>query len=233
MNADVLYVGTDRGVYVSLDRGATWQGLPAALPNVPVHDLVVHPRDRELVAGTHGRSIWVLDALPVQELRTCARRRSTSSRSRRCSTSAAGRAGARRGSTTRVRPGGEDPVLERRGRHGDAHRARRRRARAAAPGDGRRAGVSRLHLGPAARRGAGARGRGGTARPQRTTKDDEKKARRKRRRRRTRRRGRGRRRASWPRRPGPRPCAWSWPLYVTPGTYTVRVTVGEARRRPS
>ncbi len=68
VNPDVLYVGTDRGAYVSLDRGAGWQALPAGLPNVPVHDLVIHPRDRELVAGTHGRSIYVLDALPIQEL---------------------------------------------------------------------------------------------------------------------------------------------------------------------
>ncbi|RMH20318.1 MAG: glycosyl hydrolase [Acidobacteria bacterium] len=65
---DVLYAGTDRGVYVSLDRGATWQALQAELPNVPVHDLAVHRRDRELVAGTHGRSVWVVDVLPVQEL---------------------------------------------------------------------------------------------------------------------------------------------------------------------
>ena len=68
VNAGVLYVGTDRGAYVSLDRGTTWQGLPNGMPNVPVHDLVVHPRDRELVAGTHGRSIYVIDALPIQEL---------------------------------------------------------------------------------------------------------------------------------------------------------------------
>ena len=68
VNADVLYVGTDRGVYVSLDRGGTWQGLPSGLPNVPVHDLVVHPRERELVIGTHGRSVYILDALPIQEL---------------------------------------------------------------------------------------------------------------------------------------------------------------------
>ncbi|MEM9555083.1 MAG: glycosyl hydrolase [Acidobacteriota bacterium] len=70
VNEDVLYVGTDRGVYVSLDRGAGWQGLPRGLPNVPVHDLVVHPREREVVIGTHGRSAYVLDALPIQELAT-------------------------------------------------------------------------------------------------------------------------------------------------------------------
>lgn len=68
VNPDVLYVGTDRSVYVSLDQGANWQSLAARLPNVPVHGLVVHPRDRELVAGTHGRSVWVIDVLPVQDL---------------------------------------------------------------------------------------------------------------------------------------------------------------------
>ena len=68
VNADLLYVGTDRGVYASLDRGKSWRSLQSNLPNVPVHDLVVHPRERELVAGTHGRSAWVLDVLPLQEL---------------------------------------------------------------------------------------------------------------------------------------------------------------------
>jgi len=67
VNQDVLYVGTDRGVYVSLDRGKSWTALQDGLPNVPVHDLKVHPRDRMLVAGTHGRSVWVVDVLPVQE----------------------------------------------------------------------------------------------------------------------------------------------------------------------
>jgi photosystem II stability/assembly factor-like uncharacterized protein len=68
VNPAVLYVGTDRGAYVSLDTGRTWQAAGWGLPNVPVHDLIVHPRERELVAGTHGRSVWVLDALPIQEL---------------------------------------------------------------------------------------------------------------------------------------------------------------------
>ena len=73
VNAEVLYVGTDRGVYVSTDRGRSWATLDGNLPNVPVHDLVVHPRDRELVAGTHGRSAWVVDVLPVQELTAAVR----------------------------------------------------------------------------------------------------------------------------------------------------------------
>ncbi|MGH7471277.1 MAG: WD40/YVTN/BNR-like repeat-containing protein, partial [Longimicrobiales bacterium] len=55
VNRDLLYVGTDVGVYVSLDRGGSWQKLMNGLPTVPVHDLKVHPRDRELIAGTHGR----------------------------------------------------------------------------------------------------------------------------------------------------------------------------------
>ncbi len=65
---DILYVGTDSGVYVSTDRGDSWSALQGGLPNVPVHDLVIHPRERELVAGTHGRSIWIVDVLPLQDL---------------------------------------------------------------------------------------------------------------------------------------------------------------------
>jgi photosystem II stability/assembly factor-like uncharacterized protein len=65
----VLYVGTDGGLYVSLDGGNSsmaWnKGLPAS---VPVHDLEIHPRDHEIVLGTHGRSLYVgkLDALRKQ-----------------------------------------------------------------------------------------------------------------------------------------------------------------------
>lgn len=65
---NILYVGTDRGVYVSINRGDSWTALQGGLPNVPVHDLVIHPRERELVAGTHGRSIWIVDLLPLQDL---------------------------------------------------------------------------------------------------------------------------------------------------------------------
>ena len=57
----MLYAGTDRGVVFSRDDGATWAELRLNLPTVPVHDLVV--KDDDLVVGTHGRSIWILDDL--------------------------------------------------------------------------------------------------------------------------------------------------------------------------
>lgn len=67
-NPDLLFVGTDVGAYVSGDRGATWQKFMTDLPNVPVHDLKIHPRDAELIAGTHGRSIWIVDIAPLQQM---------------------------------------------------------------------------------------------------------------------------------------------------------------------
>ncbi|MEM6571176.1 MAG: PDZ domain-containing protein [Planctomycetota bacterium] len=58
---DVLYIGCEFGVYVSIDRGESWTRLNSNLPTVPVHDLAQHTGMRELVAGTHGRSVWILD----------------------------------------------------------------------------------------------------------------------------------------------------------------------------
>ena len=69
-NPNILYVGTDGGVYVSLDRGSSWLSLSATLPTTPVHDLAIHPRDDEIVIGTHGRGVFVLDARPIQNWRT-------------------------------------------------------------------------------------------------------------------------------------------------------------------
>lgn len=66
--ADVLYVGTDAGVYVSLDRGATWLSLCADLPTTPAMDLVVHPREDELIVATHGRGMFLLDVRPIQAM---------------------------------------------------------------------------------------------------------------------------------------------------------------------
>jgi photosystem II stability/assembly factor-like uncharacterized protein len=68
VNPNLLFVGTDVGVYVSTDKGAHWQKFMNGLPTVPVHDLKIHPRDHELIAGTHGRSIWIVDIAPLQQL---------------------------------------------------------------------------------------------------------------------------------------------------------------------
>ena len=66
-NASLLYLGTDFAVHVSLDRGMSWLPL-GQLPRTPVHDLVVHPRERDLVIGTHGRGIFATNVRALQEL---------------------------------------------------------------------------------------------------------------------------------------------------------------------
>ena len=74
VNPDLLYVGTDHGVYVSLDGGASFAALMGQtsnggrLPEAPVHDLKVHPREADLLVGTHGRSIWIADVAHLQAL---------------------------------------------------------------------------------------------------------------------------------------------------------------------
>ena len=68
VNANVLYLGTDVGAFVSTNKGESWQRFGSGLPTVPVHDIKVHPMQRELVAGTHGRSVWINDVSALQEL---------------------------------------------------------------------------------------------------------------------------------------------------------------------
>jgi len=68
VNPNLLFVGTDLGVYVSTDKGWSWHKFMEGFPTVPVHDLKIHPRDHELIAATHGRSIWIVDIAPLQQL---------------------------------------------------------------------------------------------------------------------------------------------------------------------
>lgn len=68
VNEDLIYVGTDHGTYVSLDRGNKYMLLEGGMPAVAVHDLVIHPRENELVVGTHGRSIYIGDVSHLQQL---------------------------------------------------------------------------------------------------------------------------------------------------------------------
>ncbi|MDA0864496.1 MAG: glycosyl hydrolase, partial [Bacteroidetes bacterium] len=66
-HADLLYLGTDDGIYVSMDRGDSWGLFDGGLPKVACHDLVVQETASELVAGTHGRSIYIADLNPIQQ----------------------------------------------------------------------------------------------------------------------------------------------------------------------
>jgi hypothetical protein len=67
-NTNLLYAGTEFGLFVSLDRGGHWVPL-GALPTVAVDDIVVHPRERDLVVATHGRSLFIVDDLtPLEDL---------------------------------------------------------------------------------------------------------------------------------------------------------------------
>ncbi|HEY7428228.1 MAG TPA: PDZ domain-containing protein, partial [Gemmataceae bacterium] len=66
-NPDVLYLGTEFGVWVSIDRGGAWTRINNNLPTVAVHELAQHPASGEVVAATHGRSLWVLDTTPLRQ----------------------------------------------------------------------------------------------------------------------------------------------------------------------
>jgi photosystem II stability/assembly factor-like uncharacterized protein len=75
-NPDVVYIGTELGFFLSLDRGQSWVELKNNLPRVAVNDLAIHPRDNDLVLGTHGRGIWILDGIAsLQELTPAVRSR--------------------------------------------------------------------------------------------------------------------------------------------------------------
>jgi hypothetical protein len=66
-NEDLLFLGTEYGCHVSLDRGDHWFPLGKNLPTVAVRDLFIQDRDSDLVAATHGRGVWVVDIEPLRQ----------------------------------------------------------------------------------------------------------------------------------------------------------------------
>jgi photosystem II stability/assembly factor-like uncharacterized protein len=72
VNPNLLFAGTEFGLFVSLDRGGHWTKF-GGLPTVAVDDLLIHPRDQDLVIATHGRSLYVLDDIrPLQQMSAAA-----------------------------------------------------------------------------------------------------------------------------------------------------------------
>ncbi len=68
-NRNLLYLGTEYGFFVSLSGGKEWKRFMTGLPTVRVDDVMVHPRDNDLILGTHGRSIWIIDDItPLQQM---------------------------------------------------------------------------------------------------------------------------------------------------------------------
>ena len=68
-NPNLLFAGSEFAAFYSLDAGQSWSRLNNNLPTVAVHDLVIHPRDGDLIAGTHGRGIWIMDDItPLQQM---------------------------------------------------------------------------------------------------------------------------------------------------------------------
>ncbi|HEY0730223.1 MAG TPA: hypothetical protein VGD38_19215, partial [Pyrinomonadaceae bacterium] len=68
-NKDLLYVGTEFGLYISLNGGAEWKPFMSGMPVMRVDDVLVHPRDNDLIVATHGRGIYILDDItPLQQL---------------------------------------------------------------------------------------------------------------------------------------------------------------------
>jgi photosystem II stability/assembly factor-like uncharacterized protein len=69
VNPNLLFAGTEFGIFMSLDRGGQWQQLKDGLPTVSVDDIQIHPREHDLLIGTHGRSIYVIDDIsPLEQI---------------------------------------------------------------------------------------------------------------------------------------------------------------------
>jgi photosystem II stability/assembly factor-like uncharacterized protein len=70
-NPNLLFAGTEFGLFITLDGGKKWTRFENNLPKVAVHDIAIHPRDNALVIGTHGRSVYVIDDIsPLRQLTT-------------------------------------------------------------------------------------------------------------------------------------------------------------------
>lgn len=69
-NTNLLFIGTEFGAFVSFNRGGNWEPLKlTGFPTVPVNDIQIHPRDNDLIIGTHGRSVWILDDItPIEKV---------------------------------------------------------------------------------------------------------------------------------------------------------------------
>jgi photosystem II stability/assembly factor-like uncharacterized protein len=70
-NPNLLFVGTEFGLYVTMNGGREWKKFMTGMPSTRVDDILIHPRDRDLIVGTHGRSIYIADDItPLEQMKT-------------------------------------------------------------------------------------------------------------------------------------------------------------------
>ena len=69
-NRNLLFVGSEFGLFISCDGGKKWIPYKAGFPTIAVRDIQIHPRDRDLIIGTHGRGVWVIDDIRLLEKMT-------------------------------------------------------------------------------------------------------------------------------------------------------------------
>lgn len=67
-NPNIIYLGTDNGLYISFNNGNDWSSFSGGLPNVAMHDLVIQPETKDLIVGTHGRSIYKTNIATLQQV---------------------------------------------------------------------------------------------------------------------------------------------------------------------
>ena len=69
VNPNLLFVGTEFNLFVTLDAGKSWKLFSAGMPSVRVDDILIHPREKDLIVATHGRSLWIADDItPLEQL---------------------------------------------------------------------------------------------------------------------------------------------------------------------
>ncbi len=68
INPDLLFLGSETGIWTSLDQGSSWHRFMKGMPTVSIYDLKIHPREGDLIVGSHGRSLWIADDItPLQQ----------------------------------------------------------------------------------------------------------------------------------------------------------------------
>ncbi|MFN3803166.1 MAG: glycosyl hydrolase, partial [Belliella pelovolcani] len=68
LHPDLLYIGSDHGLYITMDGGKNYELVQGNIPNVSIYDMVIQKKENDLVIGSHGRSVFIMDLNPIYEM---------------------------------------------------------------------------------------------------------------------------------------------------------------------